>query len=75
MVYCISCDDLWEYLAEKGGNEAIVEDTDFNGVSDDDYKAACNAYGWKLTLDEFVVEFNNDGNGCPTSSYHYIRIF
>lgn len=73
IVYIISCDDLWEYLTNhKGYDEDSV---DFGAVKDEDYKEACDAEGWTLSLDEFVDEFNEDGNLAPTTAYHYIRIY
>ena len=70
-VYIISCDDLWEFIEDKNGLTA----NDINLVSDEDYKSACEAYGWDLSLEDFVKEFNEDGDLAPTNSYHYIRIY
>lgn len=73
--YIISCDDLWEFLGETACPKEIIEDTDFAGVSDEQYKTAVDAQGWVLSLDQFVEAFNADSDLCPTSSYHYIRVF
>lgn len=69
-VYCISVDDFCEYILE----ENLPDDTDIDNISDEDYKKACEEYGWVLTLDEFVYQFNNDLDLAPTTAYHYIRI-
>ena len=74
-VYIISCDDLWEYLCETGKGDYDDHEGSFDSVTDEDYREAVKAYGWSLSMKEFVDEFNNDGNLAPTSSYHYIRIF
>ena len=70
-VYIISCDDLWEFIEEKYDSVAIG----FESVSDEDYKSAVKKYGWDLSLEDFVNEFNSDGNLAPTTQYHYIRIY
>jgi hypothetical protein len=75
IVYIISCDDLWEFLEETDCPKEIIEDTDFDSVSDEQYKAAVDAQGWVLSLDRFVEAFNADSDLAPTSSYHYIRIY
>lgn len=75
IVYIISCDDLWEFLGETSCPKEIIEDTDFESVSDEQYKAAVDAQGWVLSLDNFVEAFNADSDLAPTSSYHYIRIY
>ena len=64
-------DDLWEFIEDKNGLTA----NDINLVSDEDYKSACEAYGWDLSLEDFVKEFNEDGDLAPTNLYHYIRIY
>lgn len=73
IVYIISCDDLWEYLTNQKGYDE--DNLNFDDVKDEDYRDACEHYGWTLPLDKFVDEFNEDGNLAPTSSYHYIRIY
>lgn len=75
MFYIISCDDLWEFLSETACSKEIIEDVDFAGVSDEQYKAAVDAQGWVLPFDRFVEAFNADSDLCPTPSYHYIRVF
>lgn len=75
MFYIISCDDLWEFLEETACPKEIIEDTDFDSVSNEQYKAAVNAQGWILPLDRFVEAFNTDSDLCPTSAYHHIRVF
>ena len=75
IVYIISCDDLWEFLGETDCPKEIIEDTDFDSVSDEQYKAAVDSQGWVLSLDRFVEAFNADSDLAPTSSYHYIRIY
>lgn len=72
-VYIISCDELWEFMEDKYGS-GNYEET-FTSVSDEDYKAAVKQYGWKLTLTQFVNEFNTDSDLAPTTQYHYIRIY
>ena len=72
-VYIISVDDLWSYMEEKYG-AGKYEET-FSSVSDEDYLAACKEYGWDLSLEQFVSEFNADGDYAPTNQYHYIRIY
>lgn len=42
---------------------------------DEDYKSACAKYGWDLSLEQFVSEFNADGPFAPTNESHYIRIY
>ena len=75
MFYIISCDNLWEFLAETACPKEIIEDPDFRRISDEDYKAAVEAQGWVLPLDRFVEVFNADSDLCPTPAYHYIRVF
>lgn len=75
IVYIISCDDLWEFLEETDCPKEIIEDTDFDSVSDEQYKVAVDSQGWVLSLDRFVEAFNADSDLAPTSSYHYIRIY
>ena len=75
IVYIISCDDLWGFLEETDCPKEIIEDTDFESVSDEQYKAAVDSQGWVLSLDRFVEAFNADSDLAPTSSYHYIRIY
>lgn len=75
MFYIISCDDLWEFMGATACPKEIIEDTDFASVSDEDYKDAVAIYGWVLPLDRFVEAFNADSDLCPTSAYHYIRVF
>lgn len=70
-VYCISVDDLFEYIEENG----LTENTSIDNISDEDYVKACKEYGWDLSLDEFVYQFNNDLDLAPTTAYHYIKIF
>ena len=72
-VYIISCDELWEFMEDKYGS-GNYEET-LTSVSDEDYKTACKEYGWDLSLEQFVSEFNADGDYAPTNSYHYIRIY
>lgn len=67
-VYCIAVDDLQEYGEENNLS------CDINIISNEDYTKACNKYGWCLTLEEFVQNFNEDSDLAPTNSYHYIRI-
>ena len=70
IVYIISVDELWEYMEDKYGEGNYTET-----ISDEDYKSACAKYGWNLSLEQFVSEFNADGNYAPTNQYHYIRIY
>ena len=70
-VYCISVDDLFDYLVENG----LPGNTSIDNISDEDYMKACKKYGWDLSLDEFVYQFNNDLDLAPTTAYHYIKIF
>lgn len=72
-VYIISVDDLWEFMEGKYGS-GNYEET-LTSVSDEDYKTACKEYGWDLSLEQFVSEFNADGDLAPTTQYHYIRIY
>ena len=69
-VYIISCDDLCEYLEENSG----VSEFDFSKVDAKTYKEACLKYGWDLSFEEFVEEFNYDGDLASTTSYHFIKI-
>ena len=72
-VYIISVDDLFEYMEDKYGKGNYTET--ISSVSKEDYLDACKKYGWDLTLDKFVEEFNADGDYAPTNEYHYIRIY
>lgn len=72
-VYIISVDDLWEYMEDKYGKSNYTEN--ISSVSKEDYLDACEKYGWNLSLEQFVNEFNADGDYAPTNEYHYIRIY
>lgn len=72
-VYIISVDDLWEYMEDKYGKSNYTEN--ISSVSKEDYLDACEKYGWNLSLEQFVSEFNADGDYAPTNEYHYIRIY
>ena len=72
-VYIISVNELWEYMEDKYSKGNYTET--ISSVSKEDYLDACEKYGWDLTLDEFVEEFNADCNYAPTNQYHYIRIY
>ena len=73
IVYIISVDELWEYMEDKYGEGNYTET--ISSVSKEDYLDACEKYGWDLTLDEFVEEFNADGNYAPTNQNHFIRFY
>ena len=70
-VYIIYCDDLWKFIEDKYGSVEM----DFESVSDEDYKSAVKQYGWTLDLNDFVNEFNRDGDLAPSTKFHYIRIY
>lgn len=70
-VYCISVDDFFEYIQENG----LPENMSIENIGDEEYAKACKKYGWDLSLDEFVYQFNNDFDLAPTTAYHYIKIF
>ena len=71
-VYIISINNLWKYMEDKYGADNYSET--LSSVSDIDYKSACAKYGWDLSLEQFVSEFNADGPYAPTNGSHYIRI-
>ena len=73
IVYIISVDELWEYMEDKYGEGNYTET--ISSVSKEDYLDACEKYGWDLSLEQFVREFNADGAYAPTNENHYIRIY
>lgn len=69
-VYCVSAEDFYDYLEEKNLGGKI----DIYSITDEFFKKICKELGWELSLEEFVNEFNCDGNGAPYPATHYIRI-
>ena len=72
-VYIIGVNELWEYMEDKYGKGNYTET--FSSVSDEDYKSACAKYGWDLSLEQFVSEFNADGDYAPTNEKRSKRAY
>ena len=70
MIYVITPEALEDW------NYATDNDKYYEQLTDKEFKEICEKYdGWKIRdWDEFVREFNEDGNLAPAPSYHYIRV-
>ena len=72
MICIISQSSIEEYNEKYGTN--YVWDTD---IDDDTFLKICKEFEneWSFnSWDDFVKEFNDDGNYAPMSGEHYIRV-
>lgn len=71
-VYVVSYENLWGYMDKKYGPDKYG--ASLENVSDEDFKEASEKFGWNLSVEQFISEFNADGPYAPTTDSHYIRL-